>query len=257
MGGLDLKGEGVAVIVNPRGAYVEYKTGHSVDLEKIHRISATQDLLPPRGAEVLFDIGQAPGFEKARLSKEGLLEAGPTTKRAYRDFRLHLEFKTPYMPAARGQGRGNSGVYLQRRYEVQILDSFGLAGEFNEAGSLYRQRAPEVNMCLPPLSWQTYDIYFTAARFDDAKKKIAPARITVVHNGESVQTDYAITDKTGSGQAEGPDALPFLLQDHSDKVQFRNIWILEGSYSPGVSSATYASGSSNYDCPLRRRGRRR
>src|SRR5262249_34742326 len=80
-------------------------------------------------------------------------------------FRLHLEYRTPYMPTARDQARGNSGVYIQRRYEVQILDSFGLDGAFNEAGSLYRQTPPDLNMAFPPLTWQTYDIWFTPPQF--------------------------------------------------------------------------------------------
>ena len=130
------------------------------------------------------------------------------------------------MPSAAGQGRGNSGVYVQRRYEVQVLDSFGLDGVENECGALYRQKAPDVNMCLPPLSWQTYDIWFTAARFDAEGNKIANARITLLHNGVPVQNDYEITGKTGAGKPEGPEPFPILLQNHGNPVQYRNIWLV-------------------------------
>jgi hypothetical protein len=129
------------------------------------------------------------------------------------------------MPHARGQGRGNSGVYIQQRYEVQILDSFGLDGANNECGGLYKQQAPALNMCFPPLSWQTYDITFIAARFDAAGKKLSDARITVLHNGEPIHWQYALKDKTGGGKVEGPEALPILFQDHGNPVSFRNIWI--------------------------------
>jgi hypothetical protein len=137
---------------------------------------------------------------------------------------MHIEFRTPYMPLARGQGRGNSGVYIQERYEVQILDSFGLEGEANECGGLYKQRPPEVNMCLPPLSWQTYDIYFTSARWDQQGAKIANARLTLLHNGVPVHNDYELTGKTGSGKTETPEPRPILLQNHGNPVHFRNIW---------------------------------
>ena len=131
------------------------------------------------------------------------------------------------MPTARGQARGNSGVYIQRRYEVQILDSFGLEGVFNECGALYRQTPPDLNMCLPPLAWQTYDIWFTPPRFAaDGKTKLANARITVLHNGVPVHWHREITAKTGGGQQEGPEPLPIQLQDHGNPVMFRNIWIV-------------------------------
>lgn len=214
-----------AVVKDPQGA----ELGR---LPRIRRVSTTLDAPPPPGARVLL----APAdehFDKPSLTPEGLLNVGVTTKRPVRDFRLHLEFRTPYMPQARGQGRGNSGVYIQQRYEVQILDSFGLAGGIDECGSLYKQRAPAVNACLPPLTWQTYDIYFTAARWDAEKKKTAGARITVFLNGEPVQSNVELTNKTGSGKPEGPEALPIHLQNHGNPVQFRNLWILS---SEGLSN---------------------
>lgn len=96
------------------------------------------------------------------------------------------------MPTARGQGRANSGVYLQNRYEVQVLDSFGLEGESQECGGLYTLAMPAVNMCLPPLAWQTYDIDLTAARYNDKKEKTQNARVTVKHNGLTIHDDYEL-----------------------------------------------------------------
>ncbi|MGH7128550.1 MAG: 3-keto-disaccharide hydrolase, partial [Planctomycetaceae bacterium] len=143
-----------------------------------------------------------------------------------------IEFRLPYMPYARGQGRANSGVYLQGRYEVQILDSFGLHGAENECGALYRLRPPDVNMCLPPLAWQTFDIEFHAARFDAAGRKTENARITVLHNGVAIHDNVEILRKTGNGAEEGPDPLPIRLQDHGNPVVFRNIWILDRERTP-------------------------
>ena len=108
---------------------------------------------------------------------------------------------------------------------MQILDSFGLNGEPNQCGGLYRQQSPDINMCYPPLAWQTYDIYFQAARWDGQGNKIRNARITVVHNGQPIHWNYSIPAKTGAGKAEGPQAMPILLQDHGNPVHFRNVWI--------------------------------
>jgi hypothetical protein len=126
------------------------------------------------------------------------------TKRDFTDFKMHIEFKTPQMPPnVRGQGRGNSGVYIQRRYEVQILDSYGLPPKNNECGSIYKTRAPDKNVCKKPGEWQRYDIIFHAARFKgqgkDARKE-ENARITVWHNGVLIHNDVEIPNKTGAGR---------------------------------------------------------
>lgn len=194
-------------------------------LKKVHRRSSTLGLQPPSNAVVLFNGTSTEQFVGAKITEDGLLMEGPATRDPVGDFRLHLEFRLPFMPAARGQARSNSGVYIQRRYEVQILDSFGLEPQFNDCASLYRQRPPALNMCLPPLSWQTYDIEFRAARFDGQGRKIQNARITVRLNGVAVQNNVELTSKTGAGQPEAPHPLPILLQNHGNPVRFRNIWI--------------------------------
>lgn len=195
-------------------------------LAKVHRSSPTIGAPPPAGAVVLFD-GSAPAeLADARVTEDGLLQEGAITRRPVRDFFLHAEFRIPFMPEANSQARGNSGLYLQRRYEVQILDSFGLEGTSNECGSLYRQRRPAVNACLPPQTWQTYDIEFRAARYNAAGEKTDNARITVRLNGIVVHDDVELTAKTGAGQPEGPNPLPILFQDHGDPVRFRNVWMI-------------------------------
>jgi hypothetical protein len=132
------------------------------------------------------------------------------------------------MPAAVGQARGNSGCYLQGRYEVQVLDSFGLEGKNNECGGIYTVRAPDVNMCYPPLAWQTYDIDFTAARYDAAGKKTHDALLTVRHNGEVVQKGVRVPQPTRAAPLkESPEPGPVYLQDHGNPVVYRNIWLVE------------------------------
>jgi len=164
---------------------------------------------------------------------DGAMEVVPgagsiVTKRKFRDFELHLEFRTSFMPESRGQGRSNSGVYLQGRYEVQILDSYGLEGLDNECGGIYKVGAPLVNMCSPPMQWQSYDITFRAPRFDTSGHKVRDARVTVVHNGVKVQENIAVPGPTGSAPDSNVTEPGFIyLQDHGNRVQYRNIWLIE------------------------------
>jgi len=194
-------------------------------LKRVVRQSVTMGMPAPEEAVVLFAGEATEQLVDARITDEGLLMEGVLTRPVVTDFRLHLEFRTPFMPNSVGQARGNSGVYIQQRYEVQVLDSFGLAGVHNECGGIYRQRPPQMNMAFPPLVWQTYDIYFRAARFSDAGEKTENARITIYHNGVAIHSNYELTAKTGAGRPEGPQAMPILLQNHSDPVRFRNFWL--------------------------------
>jgi hypothetical protein len=197
------------------------------DLKRVDRKSPTLGAKPPAGAVVLFDGTSADSFENGRVTDDKLLMGGVTSKKKFQSCSLHVEFMTPYQPDERDQARGNSGCYLQGRYEVQILDSFGLEGKNNECGGIYSIRDPDTNMCFPPLSWQTYDIDYTAAQYDDSGKKLKNARITVRHNGVVVHENAELPkDTTAAPVKEGPEPGPIYLQDHGNPVRFRNIWIV-------------------------------
>jgi hypothetical protein len=152
------------------------------------------------------------------------------TKERFGDFRLHAEWYQPdYPPEVTGQARGNSGVYIQERYEIQVLESFGVTTPAtNDAGAIYTKKAPDINAATAPGTWQTYDIVFRAARFDSSGTKVADARVTVRWNGQLVHDDVAIDGKTGAGQPEDPAPGAIRLQDHRDpgaNPRFRTIWI--------------------------------
>ena len=135
------------------------RTGKAkLELKRIERHSSTEGAKPPEGAVVLFDGTTAENFEHGTLLPDKNLLSEATSKQGFGDYTLHVEFRLSYMPFAREQGRSNSGVYLHDCYEIQVLDSFGLEGENNECGGFYQLRKPDVNMCFPPLTWQTYDV---------------------------------------------------------------------------------------------------
>ncbi|MBP88938.1 MAG: hypothetical protein CMJ64_19855 [Planctomycetaceae bacterium] len=198
-------------------------------LKKVERKSPTLGQKPPQDAVVLFDGTNADGWKGGKITDDGLLMQGTTSEKTFGSHTLHIEFRLPYQPEDRGQGRGNSGIYFQGRYEVQMLDSFGLEGKQNECGGIYSVAEPDVNMCLPPLSWQTYDTEYTAAKYDDAGKLVANPRITVKHNGVVIHDDIELPGERNTTAAPlkaGPEPGPVYLQNHANPVRYRNIWVV-------------------------------
>jgi 3-keto-disaccharide hydrolase len=189
------------------------KSPESVEfsLGKVERKSPTMGLKPPEAAIVLFDGKNADEWNGGKIVEDNLLNCGVTSKKGITTGKLHLEFRTPFQPKARGQGRGNSGCYIHGM-EIQVLDSFGLKGENNECGGFYGHRKPDVNMCLPPLSWQTYDVDIKV----DSENIVA----TVWHNGVKVHENFILK--------KGPlKPATINLQNHGNPVVYRNIWFAE------------------------------
>lgn len=224
------------------------------ELKKVARLSPTLGQKPPEGAIVLFDGSGFDEWEPSFRGKQGpinrtinwtihgtLMRIRPTrdagrhalgTKRRFGDVRLHLEFRLPLYPENRGQSRANSGVSVGG-FETQVLDSYGLPGYYNECGSLYKRAAPMVNMCGPPLQWQTYDITFRAPRYDESGTKTRHARFTTYHNGVLIHKDREVSRRRHSSKNDGSGKeTPFQptsirLQNHGHAVEYRNIWAVE------------------------------
>lgn len=214
------------------------------DKLKILRPEDTKDVestKPPKDAIVLFDGKDFSNWVKRDgknevkwTLKDGVMEGVKghgdimTKEKFGGAFKLHVEFRVPYEPSGSGQGRGNSGVYVQGRYEVQVLDSYGLKSGKNDCGAIYNVAAPKTNECKAPTIWQSYDIEFTAPKFVD-KKKTEPAKMTVHHNGVKIHDAVEIpVDNTTAGLGGDPATDgPILLQDHGHPVQYRNIWLLK------------------------------
>lgn len=211
----------------------------AMTFEKTFRTSPTLGKAAPEGATVIFDGTNLDMFKDGAKMNEitfgqqqqsnprfNTLWAEATTKpfEADKPYTLHLEFMLSFMPEARGQGRSNSGVYIYQSYECQVLDSFGLEGENNECGGFYTIAKPIVNMCAPPLTWQTYDFEFTPPKYD-GDKKTANTRLTLKHNGVVIHDNIELPGATPGCLPEGPGARGIYLQGHGNKVQYRNIWI--------------------------------
>jgi|SRR5206468_6864428 len=196
---------------------------------------------PPADAVVLFDgtdlsqweadSGKPAGWKVENGYAEVVAGTGAIhTKLQFGDCQLHIEWMTPTPPHGESQERGNSGVFLMGRYEVQVLDSYeNKTYPDGQAAAVYGQYPPLVNASRPPGEWQTYDIMFHRPRFNARGKLLAPARVTVLHNGVLVQDNVLLTGPTAHQHRPPyvmhPDKLPLALQDHGNPVRYRNIWI--------------------------------
>lgn len=211
-------------------------------LEKVVRESPTLGAPPPDNAIVLFDGSSMDQWQNPvgwEIVKPDILMVVPSgedvlSKQSFKDCRMHVEFRTAWMPKSEGQSRSNSGVYLQDAYEVQILDSYGLESYYQDCGAIYKVAAPKVNASRPPLQWQTYDITFRAARFDENGNIVENPRLTVYQNGVLIHNDQECWWVTGwkdedRAKPHPTQAQPIRLQCHNNYLQFRNIWLVDES----------------------------
>ena len=217
--------------------------GMGFELTKTTRTSTTEGSQPPAGAVVLlpFESGKAPDTSAWtggawKPQDDGSLQCAPgkgsiATKQSFGDMKLHVEFWLPLMRDSFGQGRANSGVYLNNLYEIQVLDSFGLVPSMGDCASIYDQTRPLLNANLPPERWQTYDITFRAPRMNADGSVKEKARVTVELNGLKVQDNVPIEGGTAGHEPGKPPANavsgPLQLQDHGNLIRYRNIWLVE------------------------------
>lgn len=206
-------------------------------------ITPGKGTLPPSDAIVLYasaddaekwegEDGEAIQWEANENLTVSPKTIGIRTKQAFGDAQLHIEWRSPMEVVGNGQGRGNSGIFLMGKYELQVLDSYENETYYNgQAGSLYKQHIPLVNACRPPGTWQSYDAIFTAPLFNEDGSLLSPAYITVLHNGVLIQNHVELkgpTEFIGKPNYKvHPDKLPLALQDHGNPVSYRNIWVRE------------------------------
>jgi hypothetical protein len=203
---------------------------------------------PPSDAIVLFDGSDLAawsaedGGDAGWRVEDGAMTVVPgtgsiRTRQGFGDVQLHIEWRTPAEVSGEGQGRGNSGIYFMQRYELQVLDSYENRTYSNgQAGAIYKQHIPLVNASRPPGAWQSYDVIFTAPRFDANGALLIPAYMTAFHNGVLIQNHAELRGPTlyigePTYQAH-EDRAPLLLQDHGNPVSYRNVWIREITTMP-------------------------
>lgn len=207
---------------------------HTFSLNRVEKGSPTLGQKAPEGAVVLMDGTNMdawtihPYWQLIGDGAMGMRGGSITSKQEFGSALYHIEFKTPLMPEAApgSQQRGNSGVYVMGRYEVQVLDSFTDEPRDNLCGGIYQKAVPVTKACLPPEEWQTYDITMHAPEYDASGAKTKDAVITVVHNGITIHNNVVLPDCTPGG-VSGEEAAKgvLMLQDHHDDVNYRNIWV--------------------------------
>ncbi len=220
----------------------EYKPEDTEFYEpKVEKITPGENNQPPSDAVVLFDGKDLSAWESTKEGdvqwtvQDGYFTVKPgtgniKTKEDFGDFQLHIEWRSPQKIEGEGQGRGNSGIFLQGLYEVQVLDSYESKTYVNgQAGSIYKQHPPLVNATKPPTEWDVYDIIYSAPKFDEKNGALLEAGyVTVMHNGVVVQNHAKLqgtTEYIGTPKWVAHGDGPIVLQDHSNTTSFRNVWI--------------------------------